>query len=73
MTTTFDKALAGFFSLAGVVVAAIALLGVTRCVEYNRWKERTCLSQGGTLVYNSTGRDACMKVEMSPLPVPAKP
>lgn len=68
---------AGSAALLGVLAAII--LGISQCINYERWKERTCLQQGGALVNNpapgsggNNNRDACMKidVQMTPLVMP---
>lgn len=79
MSTETIYATAG--SLAGLVVLTAAILGMSQCVSYDRWRERTCLSQGGAIVSNPSpgtsggdGNKGCFKltVEMQPLAMPAR-
>lgn len=66
-----------------ILIAALAaiVLGVSQCISYERWKERTCLQIGGAIISNASpgsggsgNRDACMKVDvqLTPLPMPTK-
>lgn len=78
-TSKFTKALSGFFSLIAAGLLASAVMGATYCIQYDRWKERQCLNQGGALMSNATpgmsGRDACMKIQiqMTPVALPGQP
>lgn len=71
------------WSTAGGVALILALgaitLGISQCIGYERWKERSCMQQGGALINNpapgsgqNNNRDACMKVDvqMTPLVMP---
>lgn len=61
----------------GLVVLGVAVLGMGQCIQYERWKERTCMQQGGAIISRvspgaTENRDACMKidVQMTPLVMP---
>lgn len=70
-------------SLAGLAIIGALTLWMSTCVQYDRWKERECLYQGGAIINNpgpgaaasGSNRDACMKIEvqMTPIALPRKP